>query len=34
MNEKERVTLEFKIDFKKSFCWRCSLNNDDIISSM
>ena len=33
MNKKERVKLEFKIDFKISFCWRCSPNDDDIISS-
>ena len=30
--KKERVIYEFKMDFKKSFCWRSNLSNDDMIS--
>ena len=33
-DEKERkIICEFKVDFKKSFCWRSNLSNDDIISA-
>ena len=33
MNKKERVICEFQMGFKKSFCWRSSLRNDNIISA-
>ena len=33
MNKKERVICEFEVDFKKSFCWRSNLSNDNIISA-
>ena len=29
MNKKERVICKFDVDFKKSFCWRSNLSNDD-----
>ena len=33
MNEKEKVICEFEMNFKKSFCLRSFLNEDDKISS-
>ena len=33
MNKKERVICEVEVDFKNSLCWRCNLNNDNIISA-
>ena len=33
MNKKERVIYKFQMDFKKSFCWRSNLSNDNIISA-
>ena len=32
MNKKERVICEVEVDFKKSFCWRSNVSNDNIIS--
>ena len=33
-DEKERkIICEFEVDFKKWFCWRFNLSNDDIISA-
>ena len=32
MNKKERVICEFEVAFKKSFCLRSNLSNDNIIS--
>ena len=33
-DEKERkIICDFEMDFKKSFCWRSDLSNDDIISA-
>ena len=29
MSKKERVICKFDVDFKKSFCWRSNLSNDD-----
>ena len=31
MNKKERVICKLQKDFKKSYCWRFNLSNDDII---
>ena len=33
MNKKEKVICEFEINFKKSFCFRSNLNEDNKISS-
>ena len=33
MNKKERVICKFQMDFKKSFCWRSNLSNNNIISA-
>ena len=33
MNKKEKVICEFEMNFKKSFCLRSKLNEDDKISS-
>ena len=33
MNEEESVICEFEMDFKKSFCCRFNLSNDDYIIS-
>ena len=33
MNKKERVICEVEVDFKKSFCWRSNVSNDNIISA-
>ena len=32
MNQRDRVFCEFEMDFKKSFCRRSNVSNDDIIS--
>ena len=33
MNKEARVICEFEMDFKKYFCWRSNLSNDNIISA-
>ena len=33
MNVEESVICEFEMDFKKSFCFRFNLSNDDYIIS-
>ena len=33
MNKKERVICGVEVDFKKSFCWRSNVSNDNIISA-
>ena len=32
MNQRDRVMRKFEMDFKKSFCRRSNVSNDDIIS--
>ena len=31
MTKNEREICEFEMDFKKSFCWRSNLSNENII---
>ena len=33
MNKEAKVIYEFEMDFKKSFCWRSNISNDNIISA-
>ena len=33
MNKKKTVICEVEVDFKKSFCWRSNVSNDNIISA-
>ena len=32
-NQIGRIICEFEMDFKKSFCWRSYLSDDEIISA-
>ena len=33
IRKRDRVICEFEMDFKKSFCWRSNLTDDNIISA-